>query len=166
MPKIRYLAPVVNSADGLPHLEAACQLVARDGGQVVALVIGLVPSSLPMGADVPERWSRLEYEAARVRRLGRERGVEVETILALSDSAGAAVVALAEELAVTAVCLGYEPGWRAALHRWRDRLWRTVLDEAPCPVVLERTEPPGREAASEPRRQRSYLHSREHGADG
>jgi hypothetical protein len=134
----RYLAPVVGPADASVHLDAACRLVARDGGQVVALVVGLVPRSLPMGADVPERWAPLEYEAARARRFGRARGVEMETVLALSDSAGAAVVALAEELGAGAICLAYESGWRAALRRWRDPLWRTVFDQAPCAVVLER----------------------------
>ena len=139
----RYLAPVVESATDSRHLAAACQLAARDGGQVVALVIGLVPRSLPMGADVPERWSRLEYDAARARRLGRELGQQVETILVLSDSAGEAVVQLAEECSASAVCLAYEPGLRAALRRWRDPLWRRVLNEPDCPVVLERLQPAG-----------------------
>src|SRR5919199_6500637 len=83
----RYLAPVIGDANCTEHLITACGLAAYGGGQVVALVIGIVPSSLPMGADVPHLWSRLEYEAARVRRLAREAGQEVETVLALSDSA-------------------------------------------------------------------------------
>ena len=134
----RYLAPVVDSAANSSHLMAACQVAGRHGGEVVALMIGLVPRSLPMGSDVPELWSRLEYEAARVRRLGRERGQEVETVLVLSDSAGAAVLKLAEECRASAVCLAYEPGLLASLRRWRDPLWSTVLNESPCPVVLER----------------------------
>jgi hypothetical protein len=133
----RYLVPVVGDPTRSSHLAATCQLAARDRGRVLALIIGLVPSSLPVGSDVPELWSRLEYEAARVRRFGRELGLEVETVLVLSDSAGAAVVALAEELRSSAICLAYEPGLKAALRRWRDPLWRTILDEAPCPVVLE-----------------------------
>ena len=140
---MRYLTPIVETASNSSHLRATCQLAARDGGQVVALVIGLVPRSLPMGADVPERWSRLEYEAARARRLGRELGQQVETILVLSDSAGEAVVQLAEECSASAVCLAYEPGLRAALGRWRDPLWRRVLNEPNFPVVLERLEPTG-----------------------
>ena len=140
--KPRYLTPVVGDALASRDLAAACQLAARDGARIVALIIGLVPSSLPIGADVPERWSRLEYEAARARRFGRERGAEVETVLVLSDSVGAAVARLAEELGAHAVCLAYEPGWRAALRRWRDAAWRTILDSAPCPVVLERYRPP------------------------
>lgn len=134
----RYLAPVVGEAPGSPHLAAACQVAGRDGGRVVALIVGVVPSSLPIGADVPERWSRLEYEAARARRLGRERGVEVETVLVLADSPGEAVVRLADECEASAVCLAYEPGLRAAVHRWRDSLWRTVLDASSVPVLLER----------------------------
>ena len=137
----RYLAPVVGSAENSSHLMAACQVAGRDGGEVVALVIGLVPHSLPMGSDVPELWSRLEYEAARVKRLGREQGQEVETVLVLSDSAGAAVAKLTEECQTSAVCLAYEPGLVASLRRWRDPLWRTVLNESPCPVVLERLQP-------------------------
>jgi hypothetical protein len=118
----------------------------RDGGQVVALVIGLVPRSLPIGSDVPELWARLEYEAARARRFGRERGQEVDTILVLSDSAAEAVVALAEESESGAICLAYESGLWAALRRWCDPLWRQVLDEAPLPVILER---PGRQVRSD-----------------
>lgn len=137
----RYLAPVVGDATRSRHLAAACQLVARDGGTVVALVIGLVPRGLPIGSDVPELWSRLEYEAARARRIGRELGGEVETVLVLADSAGAAVVQLAEECRANAICLAYASGFGAALRRWRDPLWRAVLDEAPCPVVLERLQP-------------------------
>jgi hypothetical protein len=139
----RYLAPVVGSMRSSSHLAAACQLAGRDGGQVVALVIGLVPHSLPIGSDVPDLWSRLEYEAARARRFGREVGQKIETILALSDSAGDAVVELADECGATAVCLAHEPGLLAAVRRWRDPLWRLVLDESPCPVVLERLKPLG-----------------------
>jgi nucleotide-binding universal stress UspA family protein len=163
---LRYLTPVVSSADASAHLEAACQLVARDGGQLVALVIGLVPSSLPIGADTPVRWSRLDYEAARVRRFARAHGVDVETVLALSDSAGAAVVALAEELGATAICLAYQPGWRAALRRWRDAVWQTVLDQAPCPVVLERPLPREREIRSKPSPGPVPLCSPHHGEAG
>ncbi len=162
----RYLTPVVGSADVSAHLDAACQLVARDGGQVVALVIGLVPSSLPIGADTPARWSGLEYEAARVRRFGRARGVEVETVLVLADSAGAAVVALAEELGATAICLAYAPGWRAALRRWHDAVWQTVLDQAPCPVVLERPLPREREIPIQPSSGQGVLRIRHHGEAG
>lgn len=140
-PPPRYFAPVIGEATRAPHLAAACQVAARDGGQVVALIIGLVPSALPIGSDVPERWSRLEYEAARARRRGRELGIEVETVLVLADSAGEAVVRLAEECGASAVCLAYEPGVRATVHRWRDPLWRTVLDASPVPVVLERVRP-------------------------
>jgi hypothetical protein len=134
----RYLTPVVGPADASVHLEAACRLVAREGGELVALVIGLVPSSLPVGSDVPERWASLDYEAARARRFGRVRGVELETVLALSDSVGAAVVALADELEASAVCLAYEPGWKATFRRWRDPMWQIILDRAPCGVLLER----------------------------
>jgi hypothetical protein len=134
----RYLTPVVGPADASVHLEAACRLVAREGGELVALVIGLVPSALPVGSDQPERWASLDYEAARARRFARAHGVELETVLALSDSVGAAVVALAEELAASAVCLAYEPGWKAAFRRWRDPMWQIVLDRAPCAVLLER----------------------------
>jgi len=137
----RYLAPVDGSPADLSHLSAACQVARRDGGEVVALVIGLVPHSLPMGSDVPDVWSRLEYEAARARRHGRELGVEVESVLVLSDSAAEAVLQLVEECRATAVCLAYENGLRAALHRWRDPLWRTLMEEAPCPLVLERVRP-------------------------
>jgi hypothetical protein len=137
----RYLAPVVGSPTDSRHLAAACQLAARDGGHVVALVIGLVPHALPMGSDVPQLWSRLEYEAARTGRFGREHGQDIETVLVLSDSAGEAVVQLAEECRATAVCLAHEPGLVAALRRWRDPLWRIVLDESPCPLVLERIKP-------------------------
>ena len=52
--------------------------------------LALVPLSLPMDANVPELWSRLEYEAARARHLGRDEGLDVETLLVLSDSGGAA----------------------------------------------------------------------------
>jgi hypothetical protein len=138
----RYFAPVVGEATRSPHLAAACQLAERDSGQVVALIVGLVPSSLPMGSDVPELWSRLEYEAARARRFGRQQGVEIETVLVLSDS----VVRLAEECEVSAVCLAYEPDLRAAVRRWRDPLWRTVLDRSPVPVVLECVRPIDEEA--------------------
>ena len=179
----RYLAPVDGSPADLSHLSAACQVARRDGGEVVALVIGLVPHSLPMGSDVPDVWSRLEYEAARIPeywlfdplrrealfhvlgedgryhvvlpdtdgfyhsqvvegfRHGRELGVEVESVLVLSDSAAEAVLQLVEECRATAVCLAYENGLRAALHRWRDPLWRTLMEEAPCPLVLERVRP-------------------------
>jgi hypothetical protein len=152
----RYLAPIVGNSSNPSHLVAACQLAARDEGQVVALLIGLVPSSLPMGSDVPELWSRLEYEAARARRLGRELGQEIETVLALSDSAGEAVIRLVDECRAGAVCLAYEPGLRGAFRRWRDPLWSTVLERSPCPVVLERvravqTPPP---AEQEPARAR------------
>ena len=143
----RYLVPVIGDPAESGHLAAACRVAARDGGTVVALLIGLVPSSLPMGSDVPELWARLDREAARARRVGRERGLEIEPIQVLSDSAGAAVVALAEELEAGAVCLAYEAGWRAALRRWRDPLWRAVLEQAPCPVVLER---PDREPGTGP----------------
>src|SRR3954454_19857124 len=44
----RYLVPVVGDPTRSEHLAAACQRAARDGAQVVALVIGLVPRSLPM----------------------------------------------------------------------------------------------------------------------
>jgi hypothetical protein len=134
----RYLAPVVGEATASTHLAAACQLAARAGGQVVALIIGLVPHSLPMGSDVPELWSRVEYEAARARRIGRELGQDVETVLVLSDSAAAAVVQLAQEVDADAVCLAYEPGLLAMLRRWRDPLWRTVLDESSCPILIQR----------------------------
>ena len=142
----RLLAPVVGSAR--QHLEAACLAAAHDGSQVVALIIGLVPPTLPVGADVPERWSRLEYEAAHARRHGRELGCTVETVLVLSDTAEAAVLRLADEVQADAVCLAYEPGLRAALRRWRDPLWRTLLEQAPCPVLLQR---PTASAAGTPR---------------
>jgi hypothetical protein len=145
----RYLAPVVGEATTSRHLAAACQVAARAGGQIVALIIGLVPRSLPMGSDVPELWSRVEYEAARARRLGRELGQDVETVLVLSDSAAAAVVQLAEEVGADAVCLAYEPGLLAALRRWRDPLWQTVLDESPCPVVIQRLRPLARQKTHE-----------------
>jgi hypothetical protein len=144
----RYLTPVVDNADNAEHLRAACQVAARDGGKVVALVIGLVPSSLPMGSDVPERWSRLEYEAARVRRLGRELGQEVETIMVLSDSAPAAVLQLADECRASAVCLAYASGMRAAFRRWLSPFWRALLDESPCPIVLERPRTADRQTSS------------------
>jgi hypothetical protein len=137
----RYLTAVVGDPGRSSHLAAACQVAARDGGHVVALVIGIVPRSLPIGSDMPELWSRLEYEAARARRVGRQSGQEIETILVLSDSAGAAAVQLAEECHASAICLAYETGLLAAVRRWRDPLWRTVLDQAPCPVMLERLQP-------------------------
>jgi nucleotide-binding universal stress UspA family protein len=141
LPRARYLTPVVADRGHFDHLAAACELASRNGGEVVALVIGLVPHSLPMGSDVPQLWSRLEYEAARCRRLGRELGQEVETVLVLSDSAGEALVQLAEECEASSVCLSYQPGLLAELRRWRDPLWRSVLEESPCPVVLVRFRP-------------------------
>jgi hypothetical protein len=147
----RYLTPVVGRADASVHLEAGCRLVAQEGGELVALLVGLVPRALPVGSDQPERWARLEYEAARARRFGRARGVEVETVLALSDSVGATVVALAGELGASAVCLAYEPGWKATFRRWCDPMWQTILDEAPCAVVLERLGSPDRQVPSAPR---------------
>jgi nucleotide-binding universal stress UspA family protein len=132
----RLLTPVVEAAQ--EHLEAACLAAASQDSQVVALIIGLVPSSLPLGAAGPERWSRLEYEAARARRRGRELGCAVETVLALADSAPAAVLQLADEVRADAICLAYRPGLRAALGRWRDPLWRTLLSQAPCPILLQR----------------------------
>lgn len=133
----RYLAPVVGADRDVTHLVAALQVAARTGGEVVALVIGLVPASLPIGSDVPERWSRLEFAAARARRLGQEYGQDVETVLVLSDSIRAAVVELADESGASAICLAYEPGLLAALRRWRDPLWRAVLADPPCPVIVE-----------------------------
>jgi hypothetical protein len=155
-PAPRYLTPVIGSAEGSKHLAAALQLAGRTGGQVVALLIGLVPSALPIGADVPERWSRLEFEAARARRIGQQWGQEVETTLALSDSAGLAVALLAAECQADAICLAYEPGLLAALHRWRDPLWRTVLAEAPCAVVVEALQ----ERRSQPSAHREALGAR------
>jgi hypothetical protein len=142
----------VESAENAQHLSAALNLAARDGGQAVALIIGIVPSSMPMGLDVPERWSRLEFEAARIRRLGSEAGQTVQTVLVLADSAGAAVTALAVECQASAICLVYESGWLAALRRWCDPLWRTVLAEASIPIVLGPPPTSGRQtlAAREP----------------
>ena len=144
----RYLAPIISGASAHHHLLAACQLAVREHGTVLGLVIGLVPHSLPMGSDVPELWSRLEYEAARARRQGRQLGCEVETVLVLSDSAGEAVVQLAEECEAGAVCLAYEQGPWATFRRWRDPLWRTVLERSPRPVILERISPARDEPAT------------------
>lgn len=137
----RYLTPIVGTHGNFDHLVAACRLASRQGGQVVALMIGLVPHTLPIGSDVPDLWSGLEYEAARARRLGRELGQDVETVLVLSDSAGEAVVQLVDECAASSICLAYEPGVLADMRRWRDRFWKTVLTESPCPLVLVRPEP-------------------------
>lgn len=118
----------------------ACRLAKAEPGQKSRLHLACVlevPRHLPLTAPLPEE----EAEAARLLEAAasaaRCEGVTAETLVTRARDAGEEIVHQAEALGASMIVLAYLPSDDPS-DTFMSRVSRTILDRAPCEVVLNK----------------------------
>ena len=96
-----------------------------------------VPRHLPLASPLPEEEGEASSALEAARQAARAEGVTAETLLARARDAGEEIVTQAGRLSATMIVLTYRPSDDPS-DTLVQRVTRTVLDRAPCEVVLNK----------------------------
>ena len=134
------LVPLLNSDDPQAASALACRLAKADPTQKSRLHLAYVlevPRHLPLTAPLPEE----EADAARTLDMAatavRCEGILAEMQVTRARDAGEEIVHQAASLSASLIVLAYLPSGDPS-NTLMERVTRTVLDHAPCEVVLNK----------------------------
>lgn len=131
----RILVPMKLGLIGEEMLATAVKLAQQRGSAVEALHVILVPLSLPIDAELPEKEAAAAESLAEAKLLGEEHGVEVNGRTVRARAIGEAIVEEAARAEADLVVLGSAPRWRRQ-SRFFSPTVEYVLRRAPCEVLV------------------------------
>ncbi len=146
-PPLEILVPLLSPDGPEAATVLACRLVKADmggpnagAGQKSCLHLTYVleiPRHLPLSSPLPEEEAAASAALEAAGKVARAEGVTAETLLARARDAGEEIVAQATRLGATMIVLAYRPSSDPS-DTLMTRVTRTVIDRAPCEVVLNK----------------------------
>ena len=139
-PPLEILVPFLSSHNTDAATALACRLAKADSVQKARLHLAYVlevPRHLPLTSPLPEEEAAAAQALEAAGRVARTQAVTAETLVTRSRDAGEEIVAQAERLGATMIVLAYLPSDDPS-DTLMSRVSRTILDRAPCEVVLNK----------------------------
>ena len=144
-PPLEILVPLLSPENPEAATALACRLVKADtggagAGQKSRLHLAYVleiPRHLPLSSPLPEEEGEASSALEAAGKAARAEGVTAESLLARARDAGEEIVAQATRLGATMIVLTYRPSSDPS-DTLMTRVTRTVIDRAPCEVVLNK----------------------------
>jgi nucleotide-binding universal stress UspA family protein len=131
-------------------MATACRLAGEAGGSVVAVSAIVVPVRDPLDTPFPERERKVAEVQEMARSLAADYGVECQSVVVRTRSAGRTIVDAVNEHGATLIVIGSPEKRRLAANRQVAFFGGTVdfvLRKAPCRVIV--THFPSEEAVAE-----------------
>jgi len=134
------LVPLLRADNPEAASALACRLAKGEGGQAARLHLAYVlevPRHLPLTAPLPEEEAEASRALEAAAAQARCDGVTAEPLVTRARDAGEEIVHQAEMLSASLIVLAYLPSDDPG-DTQMSRVSRTVLDRAPCEVVLNK----------------------------
>lgn len=134
------LVPLLRSDSPIAASALACRLAKADPTQKSRLHLAYileVPRHLPLAAPLPEEEAAAAQTLDAAANAARGQGVTAEPLVTRARDAGEEIVRQAEILSASQIVLAYLPSGDPS-DTLMERVTRTVLDRAPCEVVLNK----------------------------
>ena len=140
-PPLEILIPLLGGDHSAAVTALACRLASAEGdGRKARLHLAYmleVPRHLPLAAPLPEEEAAAAQALETAIHSARCEGVNAEPRVARARDIGEEIIVQAEALSASLIVLGYLPSSDPADTRLA-RITRTVLDRAPCEVILNK----------------------------
>ena len=147
-PPLEILVPLLSPENPEAATALACRLVKADTGGAAGPNAGQksrlhlayvleIPRHLPLASPLPEEEGEASAALEAAGKAARAEGVTAETLLARARDAGEEIVAQATRLGATMIVLTYRTSADPS-DTLMTRVARTVIDRAPCEVVLNK----------------------------
>jgi nucleotide-binding universal stress UspA family protein len=133
------LVPVFESGSSAAATALACRLV-KDEGQNARIHLACIleiPRHLPVTAPLPEEEAIATKVLRRAEKRVKQEGLTPIAHVTRARDAGEEIIHQAEQLGANIIVLSYMPT-EDTLDEGMSRVMRTVLDRAPCEVILNR----------------------------
>lgn len=119
-------------------LDLACQLASERGSRVLVLAPLYVEWELPLDAHFPEAEAGLRTELSRERALAESYGVSAHGAIVRTrpGELGRGVAEAADEVKASLIVLGAPAATQRGFSRPFSRDVWSVLNDAPCPVMI------------------------------
>jgi nucleotide-binding universal stress UspA family protein len=133
----KILIPVAGAKADDGAIELACRLAKRkEKPQLFAVHVIPVERSLPLDAEVASQIGRAEDILARVERMAREQGCDIETEMLQAREVGPAIIDEAKEREADLILIGVSYKKHFGEFCLGDVV-PYVLKNAPCRVILD-----------------------------
>jgi APA family basic amino acid/polyamine antiporter len=127
------LVPTVGELDA-EMIQAACKMALKDKSNVTALYVIEVPMTLPIDAKIPSEIEKAQKVMDQADLIGKEYGVQVNTRIIQTRSAGKAIVEEAEKMKASLILLGKGEREKRVEELISGKTINYVAKNAPCPV--------------------------------
>lgn len=135
------LVPTVGELDA-EMIQAACKMALKDKSNVTALYVIEVPMTLPIDAKIPSEIEKAQKVMDQADLIGKEYGIQINTRIIQTRSAGKAIVEEAEKMKASLILLGKGPREKRVEELISGKTINYVAKNAPCPVwtnIAEKT---------------------------
>ena len=139
-PPLEILVPLLTADNPAAATALACRLAKADAGRKARLHLAYVlevPRNLPLSSPLPEEETAASQALEAASRAARGEGITAEPQVTRARDAGEEIISQAQKLDATMIVLTYLPSDDPS-DTLMSRVTRTVLDRAPCEVVLNK----------------------------
>ncbi len=128
------LVPTTGEIDA-EMIQMACKIAQRDKSNVTALYVIEVPMVLPLDAKIPAEEEKAHKIMDQAELIGKEYGVQINTKIIQTRTAGKAIVEQAKAMKASLILLGSGSREKKTEEILNGKTVNFVAKNAPCPVL-------------------------------